>query len=64
MSAWAVSTKNLDYIKKKGWEEIVVSKEHRKELVAGNLADHAIAGELIYLSMSYLALSASLVTRV
>ena len=49
VSAWAVSTKNMDYVKKKGWEEIVVSKKHRKELVAGNIADHAIAGEYNHL---------------
>ena len=28
-----------------GWEVAVQRPEHRKELVAGNLAEYAIAGE-------------------
>ena len=29
----------------RGWEAVVQDVEHRKELVAGNLAEYAIIGE-------------------
>ena len=43
--AWAVGTQNKDYIKMCGWRKAVTEEEHRKELVAGNLADYAVRGE-------------------
>ena len=45
MIAWAVGTLNKDYIKMCGWRKAVTEEEHRKELVAGNLADYAVRGE-------------------
>ncbi|KAM5536356.1 hypothetical protein V8D89_009954 [Ganoderma adspersum] len=41
--ACATTTRNSDYKKKKGWESVVQDSEHRKELVAGNLEEYAIA---------------------
>ena len=41
-SAW--TTKNKDYLKLRGWSKAVTTEKHRKELVAGDLANFAIAG--------------------
>ncbi|PCH33034.1 hypothetical protein WOLCODRAFT_159789 [Wolfiporia cocos MD-104 SS10] len=41
---WAATTANNDYIRVEGLKRIVGSKEYRKELVAGNLADYCISG--------------------
>ena len=51
-SAYAITTKNADYVKMRGWESVVSSDEYRKELVAGNLAEHAIIGEYLACSMT------------
>ncbi|KAI0770942.1 P-loop containing nucleoside triphosphate hydrolase protein [Trametes elegans] len=40
---WAATTTNQDYIKLHGWQRTVNETSHRKELVAGNLAEYAIA---------------------
>ena len=43
--ACATTTRNSDYKKMKGWQSVVQDSEHRKELVAGNLAKYAVSGE-------------------
>ncbi len=43
--AWAVNTQNMDYVKMCGWRKAVKQEKHRKEIVAGNLAEYAISGE-------------------
>ncbi|TFK83989.1 P-loop containing nucleoside triphosphate hydrolase protein [Polyporus arcularius HHB13444] len=40
-TAWAVNTQNKDYVKMCGWRKAVKQEKHRKELVAGNLAEYA-----------------------
>ena len=45
--AWAMTTKDKDYVKMIGWRKVVREPEHRKELVAGNLANFAISGMFI-----------------
>ncbi|PIL30024.1 ATP-binding cassette transporter [Ganoderma sinense ZZ0214-1] len=42
-TAYAATTRNIDYKRKRGWEMVVQRTDHRKELVAGNLAEYAIA---------------------
>ncbi|EPQ61192.1 P-loop containing nucleoside triphosphate hydrolase protein [Gloeophyllum trabeum ATCC 11539] len=37
---WAATTKNEDYIRMEGMKRVVNDNEHRKELVAGNLAEY------------------------
>ncbi|KAI0638774.1 P-loop containing nucleoside triphosphate hydrolase protein [Trametes polyzona] len=39
---WAATTTNKDYVKLKGWLQIVNDASHRKEIVAGNLGEYAI----------------------
>ncbi|RPD56250.1 HlyB/MsbA family ABC transporter [Lentinus tigrinus ALCF2SS1-7] len=40
-TAWAVNTRNKDYVKMCGWRKVIKHEKHRKELVAGNLAGYA-----------------------
>ena len=60
--AYAITTKNADYVKMRGWESVVSSDQYRKELVAGNLAEHAIIGEHLICSIAIEPLTAILVT--
>ncbi|KAI0353204.1 P-loop containing nucleoside triphosphate hydrolase protein [Trametes cingulata] len=39
---WAATTSNKDYLKLHGWLRAVKDVKHRKELVAGNLAEYAV----------------------
>ncbi|KAH9941850.1 HlyB/MsbA family ABC transporter [Epithele typhae] len=41
--AWVVKTDNQDYLKIAGWKATVQSQKHRKEIVAGDLAEFAIS---------------------
>ncbi|KAH9947363.1 P-loop containing nucleoside triphosphate hydrolase protein [Amylocystis lapponica] len=38
---WAATTKNEDYIRMQGLKHVVNDMEHRKEFIAGNLAEYA-----------------------
>ncbi|KAI0716185.1 P-loop containing nucleoside triphosphate hydrolase protein [Cerioporus squamosus] len=40
-TAYVVNTRNKDYVKMCGWKKAVKEEKHRKELVAGNLAEYA-----------------------
>ncbi|KAK7688165.1 hypothetical protein QCA50_008535 [Cerrena zonata] len=40
---WAATTKNHDYIKLQGLKRLVAFSEHRKEFVAGNMAQYTLA---------------------
>ncbi|EMD41302.1 hypothetical protein CERSUDRAFT_109898 [Gelatoporia subvermispora B] len=40
---WAATTKNDDYLRMQGYKRIVNDPEHRKELIAGNLAEYLIS---------------------
>ena len=46
MVAWAVNTRNNDYIKMCGWRKAVKGEKHKKEIVAGNLAGYASKGSI------------------
>ncbi|KAI0770936.1 P-loop containing nucleoside triphosphate hydrolase protein [Trametes elegans] len=40
---WAATTSDQDYLRMRGWARILQSSSHRKEIVAGNLSDHAMS---------------------
>ena len=40
---WAATTKNQDYIKLQGLKRVVTNFTHRKEFVAGNLAQYSVS---------------------
>ncbi|RPD56246.1 P-loop containing nucleoside triphosphate hydrolase protein [Lentinus tigrinus ALCF2SS1-7] len=40
-TAWAVRTRNKDYVKMCGWKKAIRQEKHRKEIVAGNLVGYA-----------------------
>ncbi|KAF9242362.1 P-loop containing nucleoside triphosphate hydrolase protein [Melanogaster broomeanus] len=40
-SVWAATTKNEDYIRIQGFKKLIDGSSHRKEVVAGNLGEHA-----------------------
>ena len=42
---WAATTTDEDYIKMEGWKRVMQDVSHRKEVVAGNLAEYASARE-------------------
>ena len=44
-TAWILITNNADYLKVQGWKQAVGNESHRKDLVAGNLAEFAISGD-------------------
>ena len=41
---WLAKTVDVDYIKMRGWKEVILQNVYRKEFVAGNLAEHATSG--------------------
>jgi hypothetical protein len=43
-SAWAATTRNQDYIRMEGLKSLIHNSKHRKEFVAGGLAEYLIAG--------------------
>ncbi|EJF60391.1 hypothetical protein DICSQDRAFT_162011 [Dichomitus squalens LYAD-421 SS1] len=40
---WAATTTNEDYVRMEGWRRVIGDPSHRKEVVAGNLAEYASA---------------------
>ena len=43
-TVWAATTKDKDYIQMVGMKHVVNNMEHRKEFIAGNLADFMTKG--------------------
>jgi hypothetical protein len=46
ITAWAATTTDQDYIRMQGMKRVVNDSVHRKELVAGNLKEFFMAGEI------------------
>jgi hypothetical protein len=44
LSAWAATTRDNDYIRMEGLKRVVTESKHRKEVVAGGLAEYLVAG--------------------
>ena len=43
-SAWSANTDNEHFLRIVGLEQLIRGSEHKQEIVAGNLAEHLLAG--------------------
>lgn len=43
-SAWAATTRDNNFVRMEGFKRLVNEPKHRKELVAGGLVQHLVAG--------------------
>ena len=43
-SAWSANTDNEHFLRIVGLEQLIRGSEHKQEVVAGNLAEHLLAG--------------------